>query len=159
MGNTEPAGRTGWASSVCGSISASFRGMRGAAAGTMWGACRSQYVCAMSSAGTHRWPRWADSAIAGVVVAVGVVELVLVPGDVPAGQFTVAVVMGAALAWRRHAPVTVLLIMMAALTAQQVASFEVNYLYTPLTLYTAYYSMGAHRPLHPAAAGLGLALA
>ena len=102
------------------------------------------------------WARWGDPVLAGVVVAAGVIELMLAPGGVPVGQLAGATVMGAALAWRQRAPIVVLVVVMVALTAQEVAGFDVNLFYTPVALVIAYYSVGAHRDLPRA--GLGLAL-
>jgi signal transduction histidine kinase len=111
----------------------------------------------VSSSAPSRWPPWADPLIAAAIVAVGVVELV--PGDAPAGQVAAASVMGAVLAWRRRAPLLVLSVVSGAFLAQQLAGYELNYVYTPFALMIAYYAVGAHCETPRAAAGLGAGLA
>jgi signal transduction histidine kinase len=104
-----------------------------------------------------RWPRWADPAIAAAVSAVGLVELLVWDPRPQPWQYPVVLAMTGSLAWRRRAPVTVLLVVLATLLLQQWQGVVLNGIAIPLALYPAFYSVGAHRPLRPAAGGLALA--
>jgi signal transduction histidine kinase len=110
------------------------------------------------SGADERWPRWADPAIATAITVLAVVELALADPRSPAWQYPVVVVMTAALAWRRRTPVTVLVVVMGTLLVQQAAQVDPDGVYVALALYPAFYSVGAHRPLRPAAAGLAIGL-
>jgi signal transduction histidine kinase len=102
----------------------------------------------------ERWPRWADPAIAAAVTVLALVELASAADPTPAWQYPVVVAMTGALAWRRRAPITVLAVILGALLVQQAAGVDPDGIYVAFALYPAFYSVGAHRPLRPATAGM-----
>ncbi|WP_159961799.1 sensor histidine kinase [Blastococcus haudaquaticus] len=110
----------------------------------------------------ERWPRWADPAIAAAVAVVALVDLTAMHPTPPAWQYAAALVMACALAWRRRAPVLVLVAVLGGILVHDVHGALLNNFYTPLTLYPAFYAVGAHQPLRhgavAAAGGLALLL-
>ncbi|WP_324277338.1 FGGY-family carbohydrate kinase [Blastococcus brunescens] len=112
------------------------------------------------SAVEQRWPRWADPAIAAAVAVIAVVELGVMDPPPPLWQYPLALLMAGALAVRRRIPNIVLVAVLGAILVMQWNRLDLDGAYVPLTLYPAFYSVGAHRPLRPAVAGLvaGLAL-
>ncbi|HET6392645.1 MAG TPA: sensor histidine kinase [Blastococcus sp.] len=115
----------------------------------------------MSGSGSaERWPRWADPAIAAGVAAVAVVDLSAMGSTPPPWQYATALTMATALAWRRRAPVVVLLIVLGGVLVHDLNQVPLNNFYAPLTIYPAFYAVGAHRalPVSAAAAGGGLVL-
>lgn len=120
-----------------------------------------RYVPPMSGSGSgERWPRWADPAIAAAVSAVALAELAVADPAPQIWQYAAALTMTTALAWRRRSPTTVLLVVLGGLLVHSLQGVVLNNFYAPLTIFPAFYAVGAHLPLRAgiAAYTAGIAL-